>query len=218
MSSARVKICGVTCVEDLETAVDAGVNAVGFVVGFPDSPRNLTVEAVADLVRFVPPFVDSVAVVPFENRELIKDVVEKCHPRTLQLQGGDLTGSLSLEAHGCRLVRAITYKVSLDIESLIRLAQNFDAVLVDSYSPYSAGGIGIVHDWNVTARIRKQIFPRPLILAGGLNPDNVEEAISTVKPFAVDVSSGVEIRPGRKDPEKVRAFVMKAKRVSFSNQ
>lgn len=217
MKTARVKICGITSEHDLMTAVDAGADAVGFIVDVPSSPRNLTLDAAEKLVKLVPVFVDSIAVTVPESLGSLKRIYEQLKPDGIQIHGERFP-----EAHAIRegiphtrLIKAIHSEPSGVAESSLKASRSFDAVLLDSYVRGKYGGTGIVHDWELSRRIRDRLNPSLVILAGGLTPDNVEEAIRIVHPYAVDVSSGAESSPGVKDPRKVFEFVKNAKKVKF---
>jgi phosphoribosylanthranilate isomerase len=218
MRSARVKICGITRPEDLSEAVAAGADAVGFLVGIPSSPRNLTLEKAEKLLRQVPIFVDSVVVMAPHNVEELGQISERLKSTAIQIHGKE-----QLETSGIRekiketlLIKTIYVKPSSLDEATIEDSKNFDAILLDSFTRGQYGGTGTVHDWTLSRQIREAVKPTPVILAGGLNPENVKEAILTVQPYAVDVASGVELSPGIKDPKKIRAFVANAKEIKMS--
>jgi phosphoribosylanthranilate isomerase len=203
----RVKVCGITNADDLQLAVAAGTNAVGFVVGFPHSPRNLRLDEAQRLMQQVPPFVVAVAVVPMADPVLIREVVRQCRPNLLQLHGGPPLASPPALSSPPGLMRVLSAKNADVMHHALQVHRKFGAVLLDSHVGESIGGTGEIHDWRLSARIREQIAPTPLVLAGGLNPSNVQQAIRTVRPYAVDVSSGVEVAPGRKDPARVRELI-----------
>jgi phosphoribosylanthranilate isomerase len=213
----RVKICGLTREEDVDAAVDAGADAVGFISGLPGSPRNLPISRAASLISRVPPFVTPVLVTT--GKELVEnsDEVKRIAPGAVQLYS-DL---LSLETvrgtfHSYLLRpypvgRQESDERNVDVVPKAReAARRCDALLTDTYQKGRDGGTGLTSDWSVCAEIRKAIAPTPMILSGGLRPENVELAIATVAPYCVDVSSGVESAPGVKDHAKVRAFVTRA--------
>ena len=217
MKTARVKICGITSKHDLMTAVDAGADAVGFVVDVPSSPRNLTLDVAENLVKLVPVYVDSTAVTVPESLGSLKRIYEQLKPDGIQIHGEKLP-----EAHQVReaiphthLIKAIPSKPGDVAESSLKAWRSFDAVLLDSYVNEKYGGTGTVHNWELSRQMRDKLNPTLLILAGGLTPDNVEEAIRIVHPYAVDVSSGVESSPGVKHPRKVFEFIENAKKVKF---
>ncbi|MFB0504580.1 MAG: phosphoribosylanthranilate isomerase [Candidatus Bathyarchaeia archaeon] len=217
MKTARVKICGITSKHDLITAVDAGADAVGFVVDVPSSARNLTLDVAEKLVKLVPVFVNSIAVTVSESLGSLKRIYEQVKPDGMQIHGEKFP-----QAHVIRegiphthLIKAINPEPGDIVESSLEASRSFDAVLLDSYVRGKYGGTGIVHNWELSRHIRDRLDSTPLILAGGLTPDNVEEAIRIVHPYAVDVSSGVESCPGVKDSRKASEFVMNAKKVRF---
>jgi len=214
MRRVRVKICGITREEDLAVAVAAGADAVGFVVGVPSSPRNISLKKAEKLIRLVPIFVKSVLVtVPKSINEL--QTYEKLSPDAIQIHGENLpdTSTLRGKLPNTPLIRAINANPMNALEVASEASKLFDAILLDSSTCGRYGGTGIVHDWNLSKRVKQVIRPKPLILAGGLNPENVKDAIHTVQPYAVDVCTGVESRPGFKDPEKVLAFIENVKEV-----
>lgn len=215
MRHVKVKVCGITREEDLEMVCNMGVDAVGFVVNVPSSPRNLSVEKAKQLIKRVPIFVKSVLVIVPQSEEEILNFCKSLRPDIIQVHMGkpwNLT-YLREEMPNTPIVGAVTVKSREALNVAVEEAKFFDAVLVDSYSSVSPGGTGMVHDWSVSKLIRESIHPKPLILAGGLNPQNVKEAVKTVKPYAVDVSTGVELKPGVKDIEKVASFIRNAKSV-----
>ena len=214
MRNARVKICGLTREEDLAAAVAAGADAVGFLVGVPSSPRNLTPERAKPLLSQVPVFVDSVVVTAPTRIEWLVEVCERLKPSAIQIHGKkQLDSSKIRERTGnTRLIKTVYVTQDALKEEVINELKTFDAVLLDSFSKGQYGGTGKVHDWNLSKQITEAVAPVPVILAGGLKPENVKEAILKVKPYAVDVASGVEASPGVKDHGKVRAFVENAKK------
>ncbi|MDG6945269.1 MAG: phosphoribosylanthranilate isomerase [Nitrososphaerota archaeon] len=200
----RVKICGLTREEDVDIAVEAGADAVGFVSGFAESPRNISIERAGDLIRRVPPFVDSVLVARAEVVESNIEKIFRIGPSAIQLYGR-IPDSIALKEK---------LKVKLILPHLIDnheigagSAVGYDALLADTFVEGAAGGTGRASDWDECRKLRDLVFPLPFILSGGLKPENIAEAISMVNPYAVDVSSGVEVAPGVKDPSRVKAFV-----------
>ncbi len=204
----RVKICGITRVEDLVAAVDAGADAVGFVVGVPSSPRNLSLERAEELVGLVPVFASSVLVMVPDGLDDLAEAYEMIRPDILQVHGDGLPGVEEIReaVPGAALIKGIRSEPG-DAIRAFEEAAGFDAVLLDTFFPGKHGGTGMIHDWRISEKIRKSVGPRRLILAGGLNPSNVQEAIRTVRPYAVDVSTGVESSPGIKDHEKIESFI-----------
>ncbi|MEM3642044.1 MAG: phosphoribosylanthranilate isomerase [Candidatus Bathyarchaeia archaeon] len=219
MKTVKVKICGITSKKDLKMVCDMGADAVGFIVGVPSSPRNLTMKAAKRLIRRVPIFVKSVLVVVSQDADEILRLYKDLKPDIIQIHGKKPPEISVLRENlpDALLVRAVTVKSGDALQTAVEEADFFDAVLVDSHSAGKHGGTGVTHDWNISRHIREAIHPKPLILAGGLNPKNVKEAIQTVKPYAVDVSTSVESKPGVKDPEKVAAFIRNAKEPIIKN-
>lgn len=213
MRTVKVKICGITSEEDLEMVCSLGADAVGFVVGVPNSPRNLSLERAERLIGKVPLFVKSVLVTVTKNLETLLSFYENLKPDIIQIHGETSfkISALREKIPDAILVRGLNVKSKGAIRVAADAAKVFDAVLADSYMAGKHGGTGVTHNWSLSRRIQEAISPKPLILAGGLNAENVKSAVETVKPYAVDVSTGVESKPGVKDPEKVRAFIKNAK-------
>jgi phosphoribosylanthranilate isomerase len=214
MSRIRVKICGITSLEDLHIAVEAGADAVGFIVDVPRSPRNLSMNEAKKFVKATPVFVKTVVVTVPKDLNHVKYIYRELSPNILQVHniknlGEEIRGRLP---EAC-LIGAVQVQSDLTIEAAVEAANMFDAVLLDSYVQGKYGGTGRTHDWKLSQRVRERIHPKPMILAGGLNSENVREAIRTVKPYAVDVSSSVESGSRKKDREEVIEFIRKAKEV-----
>ena len=205
--SVRVKICGLTNLEDARVAVDAGADALGFIF-FPGSPRYVTQASAARVIAQLPPFVSKVGVFVNETFEMIQEIARATGIDTLQLHG-DETPELceALARERFKVVKAFRVK---DQHSLGAL-KNFhaSAFLLDSYVPGQLGGTGAKFNWDLA--IQAAGLGTPIILAGGLVPENIRDAVSKVAPYAVDVSSGVESAPGQKDHAKVRAFIAAAR-------
>jgi len=217
LRSVRVKICGITREEDLAFAVAAGADAVGFLVGVPSSPRNLTLERAERLLRQVPIFVDSVVVMAPPNINGLVEICEGLKPTAIQIHGKKNFDASEIRERikDTRLIKTVYVTKDALKETVIEDLKTFDAVLLDSFTKGQYGGTGRVHDWTLSRQIKEAVAPLPVILAGGLKPENVKEAILTVQPYAVDVASGVELRPAVKDHEKIRAFVENAKEIKL---
>lgn len=213
MNRFRVKICGITRLEDLYASVDAGADALGFIVDVPSSPRNLSLEKAEELMKETNIFVKKVAVTVFRSVDQIIKIYRELKPDVIQVHGGPLSveEKLSLSKR-VPVIKAISVRGENAIKEALEDARFFNAILADSYVPNKYGGAGATHDWSISRRIRNRISPKPLILAGGLNPRNVRDALLTVRPFAVDVSSGVESKPGVKDRGKIMAFIKEVRR------
>ena len=207
----RVKICGITCREDLRVAVDAGADAVGLLVDVPvETPREISARRAADLAAEVPPFVSTVLVTMPETPNRAAELARAVEPDAVQVHGdlgaGDLAYlTASVEASVVKTVSAT------ELDRARRYDDIADALLVDSVDEDGAGGTGRTHDWERTRALTDDL-DSPVVLAGGLVPENVAEAVEAVDPFAVDVASGVESTGGRKDADAVATFVENAKR------
>jgi phosphoribosylanthranilate isomerase len=199
-SRTRIKICGITDEEGLFAACDAGADAVGFVF-YPKSPRFIEPEEAFDLISFLPPFVSSVGLFVDAKVDRFMDIEETCPTDRSQLHGSESEDVV--KQCGPSLIKAVRFDPATIERELKRWSaiEEVDAVLVDG----SAGGAGETFDWGALAKM-KGACSKPLILAGGLTPENVGEAIRVVRPFAVDVSSGVETAPGEKSRELINAF------------
>ncbi|AEH35719.1 phosphoribosylanthranilate isomerase [Halopiger xanaduensis] len=210
MPATRVKVCGLTNEADLETAVDAGADAVGVICDVPvDTPREVSVERARDLVSSVPPFATTVLVTMASDPDRAVELVERVGPDAIQLHGDadrDVLERLRSDT-GVDVLLAID---SDEVAAAERYDRLVDGLLVDTVDESGGGGTGETHDWDRTKAAAADL-ESPLILAGGLTPENVAEAVRTVEPFAVDVASGVEAEGGVKDPEAVRSFVDRAK-------
>ena len=214
MSRVRVKICGITNKKDLYAAAVSGTDAIGFVVGVESSPRNLSTSEARKLIKLVPVFVNSVVVTTNESLNEIIKMCKYLQPNSVQIHGNSIRSDLRFlkkEIPNLLLIGAINAKPYNGIKEAKELSTRFDAILLDSYVKGKAGGTGVVHNWKLSLQIKEIINPTPLILAGGLKPENVANAIRDAKPYAVDVSSGVEKKPGIKDHKKISNFIKNAK-------
>ena len=212
----RVKICGIMRSKDAKVAVDEGADALGFVVASPSSSRNLSLAEAQTLMKTAPIFLTRVAVTSAQDQKIIFKICSRLKPDALQLHAytKDVVRALRKTYEQTQLILATPIRTMSSLKA-VRIASGYsDAVLADTPSTTGIGGTGKVHDWHLTATIRNAIYPHPLILAGGLTPDNVKSAIRRVRPFAVDVSTGVETRRGVKDHDKIRKFIMNAKEFS----
>jgi phosphoribosylanthranilate isomerase len=210
----KVKICGIMRAEDAESAIENGADALGYVVASPSSPRNLSLTRAKSLMRLTPIFTTKVAVTTAEDPKTVLRLCSKLKPEALQLHRHtkNLIETIRRKHDGVQLIIATPVHDAASLKPAKIASAYSDAVLADTPNLHSVGGgTGMTHDWHLTSMIRKEIHPHLLILAGGLNPKNVKVAISRVRPYAVDVSSGVEKRVGVKDKEKIREFIMNAK-------
>ncbi|MFB6138511.1 MAG: phosphoribosylanthranilate isomerase [Halobacteriaceae archaeon] len=203
----RTKICGLTREVDVDAVVAAGADAVGVVVDVPvDTPREVPAERAAALVDRVPPFVTTV-LVTFPDRAAA--LVGETGVDAVQLHGEVAPADLERlrESTGAAVVK--TVDAGVDRETARRYADAADAIHLDSTDAAGAGGTGRTHDWTASGDLVADL-PVPVVLAGGLTPENVAEAVAAAGPFAVDVASGVESAGGVKDHDAVRAFVDRA--------
>jgi phosphoribosylanthranilate isomerase len=195
----RIKICGVTTPEAAWMAVEAGVDALGFV--FAESPRRLEIAGALEIAAAVPPFVARVAVFRHPGIEQVSDVLSRFRPDVVQTEPDErLSG---VPGYGGRLL-PVFHDASDVVTQVRRFVASPGALSVVHFEAAGRGGRGVLTDWNRAAKVARIA---PMVLAGGLNPNNVAEAIARVRPYAVDVSSGVESAPGVKDAELVRRFV-----------
>ena len=198
--NTRVKICGITNLADAQAAVEAGADALGFIF-YQKSPRCMTLPATAKISKRLPPFVLRVGVFVNAAEELITRAIGECGLGLLQFHG-DETPEFCLR-FGLMSMKAFRIR---DAESLKELPKYpTEAWLLDAYSAENLGGTGEKFNWDLAVEAQK--FGKPVFLAGGLTPENVAAAVRQVQPFGVDVSSGVESAPGKKDPQKVREFI-----------
>jgi phosphoribosylanthranilate isomerase len=198
----RVKICGITNLEDALMAVEAGAHALGFV--FAPSPRQVTPECAAEIISRLPPFVQTVGVVVNQDAEAI---LARCPLDAVQFHGEEGPEVLA-QVEGVRRIKAFRVGAAADLEPLERYQEVAHAFLLDARVPGIAGGTGQTFPWRLALEAR--CYGRPIVLAGGLTAENVTAALEAGRPDAVDVSSLVERSPGRKDPERVRRFVAAA--------
>lgn len=203
---ARVKICGITRAEDLHAACDAGADALGFVF-YARSPRHLEIPQAAALVRELPPFVQSVGLFVDAEPAFIEAVLKSVPLDLLQFHGNEAPEQC--RRYGRPYLKAVRMKADIDLVKYCADFQDARALLLDAYVAGVPGGTGERFDWGLIPAG----LPKPIVLSGGLNPDNVGLAVETVQPWAVDVSSGVEIAPGIKDAARVAAFIARAKKL-----
>ena len=192
MKKVEVKICGITNYEDASMAVKLGAGALGFI--FAHSPRQISPHKARNIISALPPFVTTVGVFVDEDPVRINEVIHDCGLDRVQLHGHE---SPDL----CQELMPYTIKaLRIKDEASLRTSQAYRgkarALLLDTYSNDKAGGTGKTFDWQLAVKVKK--LGIPVILAGGLGPSNIDDAIRTVRPYAVDVNSGVEVRPGKK--------------------
>jgi len=202
--SVQVKICGITNIADAQVAEAAGADLIGLMF-YEKSPRYVTIAAASEISRSISPFVLKVGVFVNPVEEIVSRAIAECGLSLLQFHGDE--SPVFCAKFGVMSMKAFRVRDSKSIERLIDY--NTDAWLLDAYSAGALGGTGEKFNWELAVEARK--LGRPIFLAGGLTPENVGDAVRLVQPFGVDVSSGVESSPGRKDAVRVRLFVERAK-------
>jgi phosphoribosylanthranilate isomerase len=200
LNAVRIKICGITNLEDARMAVEAGADALGFV--FAPSPRQVSPEQAARIIAELPPFVTTVGLVVDQDPG---PILAACPVDVVQFHGSETPEQVAAVPR--RAYKAFRLRSQADLEPLGPYVAS--AFLLDAYVPGIAGGTGRSFPWELAAQAKR--YGRPIIVAGGLTPDNVAQCIRTTRPYGVDVSTGVEAAPGKKDPEKVRAFIRSAR-------
>lgn len=200
MPRVRVKICGITRVVDAQAAVESGADAIGLVF-YPRSPRVVQNERAAEIAAALPAFVTSVGLFVDPDAADVEAVLERVPLSLLQFHG-DETAEFCNQ-FGVPYIKALRVQAGMDLNTLAADYAQSRGILVDAYVANVPGGTGKTFDWSLIP----EDFPKPLILAGGLHADNVGEAVKRVRPYAVDVSGGVEKTKGIKDEEKISAFI-----------
>ena len=205
----KIKICGITNTEDADIAIKAGADALGFVL-YRKSPRFVEPAVVKAIVSGLPPFVLPIGVFVNEELHRVRVIMDDCGLALAQLHGDE--SALYCQQLGRPVLKALRLK---DRGTFLALAEfqgraNVRGLLIDTFSDQAYGGTGKTVDWTLA---QEAAHSTPIILAGGLTPANVAEAIAHVRPYGVDVSSGVEQSPGKKDPDKVKAFIQAARLV-----
>lgn len=200
----RVKICGITNLEDAKIAMDAGADALGFV--FAKSPRKISVSEAQKITRVLDPWVASVGVFVNESPAEILRVVSRCHLTAVQLHGEETQKDI-LKLKGLKVIKAFRVAQKSDLTAI--KGYNATAYLFDAKVNGLYGGTGQSFDWSI---LKSNKIMAPIIVSGGLNVKNVHEAVRLLRPYGVDVSSGVEKYPGKKDKKLVREFIQNAKK------
>jgi phosphoribosylanthranilate isomerase len=205
----KIKFCGITNHQDASLAVELGVEALGFV--FAPSPRQVKPETVRRIIDNLPPLVRTVGVFVDENPTLMRDVVDFCGLDMVQLHGiepPDICVDLMP-----RVIKAFRLKDAQDLRSLKPYYGKVRAFLFDAYAEDRKGGTGRTLDWGLALKGKE--LGVPIILAGGLNAGNIRKAITVVRPYAVDVNSGIEVSPGKKSPLLMREFIQRIRRIQI---
>ncbi len=199
----RIKVCGMTRLADALGAVAAGVDALGFIFA-AKSPRRIAPDQAREIIAELPPFVATVGVFVDEKSQRVEEIVRYCGLTVVQLHGGESPAYCA--SMPCRVVKVFSLPGAPDFVAYQDVVSGF---LVDTFHDKLAGGTGQAFDWSILDKVQP---PGPLILAGGLGPHNVAEAVRQVRPFAVDVNSGVESAPGLKDIAKIKQVVAEVRR------
>ena len=200
-----VKICGITNKEDALAAAEFGVDLLGFV--FTESPRRIEVNRAAEIVASLPPTVSTVGLFVNETEIVVKMIQDQMRLNYLQLHGDEDPDYCKRLKNERKVIKAFRIR---DEASLVDIAKyDVDLYLLDAYAKDAMGGTGATFNWDLAIKAKEH--GRPIILAGGLTPENVEDAIRKTRPYAVDVSSGIEASPGKKDHKLMEEFIRKAK-------
>ncbi|MDD2472472.1 MAG: phosphoribosylanthranilate isomerase [Methanoculleus sp.] len=209
----RVKFCGTASIADMRCAVDAGCDAMGFVMGVTHQSSDVVTPAeTAEMVRQLPPFIEPVAVTHLQGTEDLIRLVKDSHCTTLQIQDTVDPPEMDVIRDALpylKIVKAVHVMDESAIQTGKRYERYADALILDTRTREKIGGTGVPHDWNISAKI-VATTAIPVILAGGLTPENVTEAIRKVRPYGVDVHTGVK-KDGVRNPEKTLAFAREAR-------
>lgn len=202
----RVKICGITNLDDAIAAVDFGADALGFVF-FEKSPRYISHADAAAIIKKLPSFTTTIGVFVNEKPEQVEKIIDLTYIDAVQLHGNETPEMCDISR---RVIKAIRVKSLESLDPLINYKDRVSAFLLDTFTPDILGGTGQIFNWDIAIYAKQ--FGK-IILAGGLTPDNVAEAIRRVRPYGVDVSSGIESEKGKKDHKKMKLFIERAKGV-----
>jgi len=201
MGRTRIKVCGMTDPLATNEIIKMGVDAIGFIF-VQNSPRTVEPEKVYEIIKKVPPFVDTVGVFMNEDPDLVNDIVQYCGLTMVQLHGTEPPEYC--QSINCRTLKAVRVQGTTSLSSFEPYFDVVNGFLLDTFDRQAAGGTGKTFDWKM---VPEWNLPLPVVLAGGLSPDNVLDAIGAAQPYAVDVNSGVEVCPGVKDLDKVQVLV-----------
>lgn len=199
ISSTKIKICGITNMEDAQAAADFGADALGFIF-YKESKRYVDPQVVKSIISSLPPFITTVGVFVNQALDEISQIKKTTGIQVAQLHGdetSEFASSLSID-----VIKVIRVKDKSDLDKVAQYSAQ--AILFDTYSDQEYGGTGESFDWEI---LNNLLSEKKIILSGGLNPENVLEAVQIVRPYAVDVSSGVEDTPGKKDHTKIKKFI-----------
>ncbi len=200
MHMVKVKICGITNIEDAIAAVELGADALGFVF-YKNSPRCVDKETAREIIRSLPPFVAKVGVFVDEKEDVVREIQDYCGLTAVQFHGNE---SKEYCARFSNVIKAFRVKDETSLFQVKEYEPYVSAVLFDTYKEDAFGGTGDVFDW---CMLNGFSFGKPVVVSGGMDVSNVELAIVSVNPYAVDSSSGIESEPGRKDHDKMKRFI-----------
>ncbi|MFH1429242.1 MAG: phosphoribosylanthranilate isomerase [Candidatus Margulisiibacteriota bacterium] len=193
----KTKICGITNLEDAQLACRLGADALGFI--FAPSPRQVNSKTVCGITSQIPPFITRVGVFVNESPELINEIAINCGLDAIQLHGDESPEYCKLIRH--RVVKVLRIKDRSDLDAIQQYENYVSAFLFDTYSPDQYGGTGNTFNWEL---LKDFITEKPFIISGGITPDNLASLLGSITPYGVDIGSGVELKPGRKDPDKLK--------------
>lgn len=209
MVRVRVKICGITRPEDALLAASLGADALGLVF-YEGSKRAVSLQQALQIRQVLPAFVSLVGLFVNADRKQVMGIINELHLDCLQFHGDE--DAVYCQSFAMPYIKAIRVQTNQSPLPEIQTHMQASAILLDAYDPQQAGGTGKQFDWSVARECVRQ-SPRPIVLAGGIDADNAAQAINEVKPWALDLSSGVESEPGLKDPERLKAFFDEVNRV-----
>lgn len=197
----KVKFCGITNLKDAISAAELGADALGFVF-YPKSPRFISPKNAKEIIKKLPPFISMVGLFVNQSKSEVEEVIKGCPLNLLQFHGDE--NESFCKQYNLPYIKAITMKSDVDLLKCIQEYNSAKALLLDTFSKVARGGSGEVFDW-------KMIPPntlKPIIVAGGLTPDNVQTLLEVISPYGVDVSSGIEINKGLKDYKLMKKFIL----------
>ncbi len=195
----RLKICGITRAEDALLAASLGVHALGFIF-YKKSPRYISPERASEIIAQIPPFVQTVGVFVNEAMEKIRNIASFCGLNLIQLHGNE--SPLFCEKLSLACIKAFRIKDETSLKNMAAYKEKVRGFLVDTYKKDQPGGTGESFNWELA--IKAKVYNVPIILAGGLAPDNIKRAVEIVQPYALDVNSGIEKAPGIKDKDLMK--------------
>ncbi|MBD3191003.1 MAG: hypothetical protein GF308_10185 [Candidatus Heimdallarchaeota archaeon] len=217
----KIKICGFTNFADAYYANNYGADALGFVIDVPiNTARNMTIEQTRTIIQQLPPYTYVIGVTMEKTIEELIQIIDQTGISSLQIHGefSDEKIAALKKIRGIPIIRSYTIENGCSSKQVITaiekgIENGIDAVLLDTKGEKGGGGTGKVHDWTVSSNVRHS-FDFPFILAGGIRLENVEQAIEQVEPYAIDLASGVEAEPGKKDPEKIQTLIQKVREIT----